>query len=140
MQWVIQQLHNGTPWDEHPCYLHRDNDGIYGKGVPKFLKSCGIEEVRIAYRCPWQNPYVKRLIGTLRRELLDHVIVVSQAHLERLLKEFIEDYYYTERPHQGLDGDTPLPQPKWKTIKLPTKVISTPVVGGLHHSYERVAA
>ena len=140
MPWVIQQLRNATPWDEHPCYLHRDNDGIYGKGVPVFLKSCGIEEVRIAYRCPWQNPYVERFIGTLRRELLDHVIIVNQAHLERLLKEFIEDYYHIQRPHQGLEGDTPLPRPKRKTIKFPTKVISTPVVGGLHHSYERVAA
>ena len=71
-------------------------------GVRDFLDSCGIEEVRTAYRCPWQNPLVERFVATLRRELLDHVIVLGQRHLERLLREFIEDYYHLARPHQGV--------------------------------------
>ena len=79
-------------------------------------------------------------MGTLRAQLLDHVIVLSQRHLERLLREFIEEYYHTDRPHQGLGGDTPEvydPAPK---ISGPSKLISIPVVGGLHHKYLRVAA
>ena len=108
MGWVIQQLRNTMPFGEQPRFLHRDNDGIYGLGVPAFLSSCGIEQVRTAYRCPSQNPYVERFIGTLRRELLEHVIPLSQSHLERLLREFIEGHYHGERPHQGLGGETPV--------------------------------
>jgi len=97
-------------------------------------------EVRTAYRSPWQNPYVERFIGTLRRELLDHVIVLGENHLKRLLKEYIEDYYHIARPHQGLDGDTPLSSNRLQPQEHPTKLISIPICGGLHHRYERVAA
>ena len=86
MAWVIQQLREATPFGRQLRYLFRDNDGIYGHGVRKFLDSCNIEEVRTAYRSPWQNPYIERFFGTLRRELLDHVIVLSQKHLNRLLR------------------------------------------------------
>ena len=141
MPWVIQQLREAMPYGQQPRFVFRDNDGIYGDGVAKFLGSCGIEEVRTAYRCPWQNPFVERFIGTLRRELLDHVIVLGQGHLERLLREFIEEYYHPARPHQGLDGDTPVPQAKVDApITGPTRLISTPILGGLHHRYQRVAA
>ena len=136
MEWVIQQLREATPFGKQPCYLFRDNDGIYGHGVGAFLICCGILEVRTAYQSPWQNPYIERFIGTLRRELLDHVIVLNQAHLERLLNEFIEDYYHPARPHQGLSGETPLPQPPPGKGEL----ISVPVVGGIHHRYYRAAA
>jgi len=136
MEWVILQLREATPFGEQPRYLFRDNDGIYGHGVRAFLISCGIVEVRTAYRSPWQNPYVERFIGTLRRELLHHVIVLNQRQLERLLKEFIEQYYHPARPHQGLGGETPVP------LGAPGKgeLISIPVVGGLHHRYSRAAA
>jgi transposase InsO family protein len=141
MPWVIQQLREAMPYGQQPRFVFRDNDGIYGDGVGGFLDSCGIEEVRTAYRCPWQNPFVERFIGTLRRELLDHVIVLGQGHLERLLREFIQEYYHPARPHQGLDGDTPIPQPKADApITGPTRLISTPILGGLHHRYRRVAA
>ena len=141
MRWVIQQLREAMPYGQQPRFLFRDNDGIYGNGVGEFLDSCGIEEVRTAYRSPWQNPFVERFGGTLRREFLDHVIVLGQGHLARLLRKFIEDYYHVARPHQGLDGDTPIPQPKADApITGPTKLISTPVLGGLHHRYQRVAA
>ena len=140
MNWVIQQLREAMPFDLQPKYLFRDNDGIYGNGVRAFLDSCGIEEVRTAYRSPWQNPFVERYIGTLRREMLDHVIVLSQRHLERLLREFIEDYYHIARPHQGLNGDTPVLQTKQPQILGPSKLISVPVLGGLHNRYVRVAA
>ena len=86
------------PFGTQPKYLFRDNDSIYSHGVKAFLKSSGIEKVRTAYRSPWQNPFVERFFGTLRKELLDHVIVLNTSHLERLLTEFIEDYYHTDRP------------------------------------------
>jgi len=140
MNWVIQQLSEAMPFGLQPKYLFRDNDGIYGNGVRAFLDSCGIEEVRIAYRSPWQNPFVERFIGTLRREMLNHVIVLGQGHLERLLQEFIEEYYHVARPHQSLYGNTPVLQMKQPQILGPSKLISVPVLGGLHHRYIRVAA
>jgi putative transposase len=102
MAWVIQQLREAMPFGQH--YLFRDNDGIYGEVVSRFLVGTGIEEIKTAYRSPWQNPFVERYGGTLRRELLDHVIILSEEHLKGLLKEFIEEYYHRARPHQGLDG------------------------------------
>lgn len=140
MRCVVQQLREAMPFGLQPKYLFRDNDGIYGNGVRAFLESCGITEVRTAYRSPWQNPFVERYIGTLRRETLDHVIVLNQGHLERLLREFIEDYYHIARPHQGLAGETPVSQTKQAEIPGPSKLISIPVLGGLHHRYIRVAA
>ena len=114
--------------------------GIYGHGVRKFLDSCNIEEVRTAYRSPWQNPYIERFFGTLHRELLDHVIVLSERHLNRLLCEYIAQYYHASRPHQGLDGDAPGTTKKPIVVEGPLKLISFPVCGGLHHRYERAAA
>ena len=140
MGWVVQQLREATPFGEHPKYLFRDNDEIYGYGVPRFLKNSGIEEVRTAYRSPWQSPYVERVSGTLRRELLDHVIVFGQEHLERLLRAFLEGYYHPARPHQGLDRQAPVPSAGPTPTSRPTRIVSVPVVGGLHHRYERVAA
>lgn len=128
------------PFGRQPRYLFRDNDRKYGHGVRAFLDSCGIEEVRTAFRSPWQNPYVERFGGTLRRKLLDHVIVLSENHLRHLLKEFIDGYYHVARPHQGLSGDTPIASDKPKSIEGPSRLISFPVCGGLHHRYERVAA
>ena len=116
----------------------RDNDRIYGQGLAGFLKSCQIEEVRTAYGCPWQNPFVERFGGSLRREVLDHVIVLNQAHLERVLREYIEEFYHTERPHQGLEGQVPEPTPR--PTQPPGNVIAIPVLGGLHHRYVPVAA
>jgi putative transposase len=140
MKWVVQQLRESMPFGVQPEYLFRDNDGIFGNGVQAFLENCGITEVCTAYRSPWQNPFVERFIGTLRREMLDHVIVLSQGHLVRLLLEFIKEYYHVARPHQGLDCDTPIPQTKRPEISGPSKLISIPVLGGLHHRYIRVAA
>ena len=140
MAWVVQQLREAMPYGVQPRYLFRDNDGIYGNGVRAFLDSCGIEEVRTAFRSPWQNPFIERYVGTLRRELLDHVIVLSERHLEHLLTQFIERYYHTDWPHQGLEGATPFPPPEPPECTGPTKLVATPVLGALHHTYRRVAA
>ncbi|MHC4680625.1 MAG: integrase core domain-containing protein [Planctomycetota bacterium] len=140
MKWVIQQLPEAMPFGLQPKYLFRDNHGIYGSSVGAFLDSCGIEEVHTAYRSLWQNPFVERFIGTLRQEMLNHVIVLGQGHLERLPQEFIEEYYHVARPQQGIDGETPVLQTKQPHILGPSKLISIPVLGGLHHRYIRVAA
>jgi transposase InsO family protein len=140
MEWVIQQLRNAMPFGEQPRYLFRDNDGIYGHGIALFLKSCGIREVRTALQSPWQTPYIERFIGTRRRELLNHVIVLSEAHLDRLLREFIEEYYHVARPHRGLSGETPIPTGSPPEIDGSMKLVAVPILGGLHHRYTRVAA
>jgi transposase InsO family protein len=140
MQWVIQQLRNAMPFGSQPRCLLRDNDGIYGDGVALFLKSCGIREVRTALQSPWQSPYIERFIGTLRRELLNHIIVLNQHHLDRLLTEFIEEYYHVPRAHQGLGGETPVPMKDPPHVHAPTRLVATPLLGGLHRRYTRIAA
>jgi len=140
MAWVIQQLREAMPFGQQPTYLFRDNDGIYGEVVSRFLVGNGIEEVKTAYRSPWQNPFVERYGGTLRRELLDHVIILNEEHLKRLLKEYIEEYYHIVRPHQGLGGHPPFPSATAEAVTGASRLVSIPVVGGLHHRYVRVAA
>ena len=135
-EWAIQRLREAAPFGRQPRHLLRDNDGIFGYGVRAFLKSCGIQEVRTAYESPWQNPYIERMIGTLRRELLSHVIVLNQQRLERLLRHYLEQYYHTARPHQGLGGETPVQE----AVSGDGELISVPVAGGLHHRYYRAAA
>ena len=134
--WVAQQLREAFPFDEAPRYLIRDRDSIYGTEVRRCLKSMGIEEVVIAPRSPWQNPFVERLIGTLRRELLDHVIVLNERHLRCLLRSYF-DYYHQARCHRALDQNAPVP----RVVEPPTAgaVQSVSMVGGLHHRYRRVA-
>lgn len=88
----------------------------------------------------WQSPYIERFIGTLRAELLNHVIILNEQHLRRFLADFVEKYYHIGRPHQGLKRETPLPQKAPLPFRRPSRLISIPVVGGLHHRYLRVAA
>jgi transposase InsO family protein len=134
--WVAQQLREAFPFGQAPRYLIRDRDGVYGEEVVHCLKSLGIEAVVTAPRSPWQNPFVERLIGTLRRELLDHVIVLGERHLMRLLSSFFA-YYHEARCHQSLDGNAPEP----RAVEPPERgaVVSIPMVGGLHHVYRRAA-
>ena len=138
LNWILQQLREATPFGEVPRYLHRDNDGLYGKKVRMFLKDSGIKEVRCAYRSPWQNPYCERLFGSLRRELLDHVIIFHEQHLRNLLRDYVS-WYEHFRLHQGLGGECPVQAKDRKGI-APGNIVSIPIVGGLHHRYERVAA
>jgi len=140
MDWIIQQLREAMPYGLQPRFMFRDNDRLYGDGVAAFLKVCGVDEVRTAYRSPWQNPFVERFFGTLRRELLNHIIPFNDRHLYRHVEEFVEEYYHSERPHQGLAGDTPIPHLTQPPTPSSSKLVSIPIHGGLHHKYERVAA
>ena len=136
-QWTAQQIVEAFPWDEAPRYLLRDRDNIYGDYFRKRVRNMGIEEVLIAPRQPQQSPFVERLIGSLRRECLDHAIVLGERHLKRLLLRYF-GYYHRWRTHLALDMDSPeRREPQTRDMG---KVIEFPEVGGLHHHYERIAA
>ncbi len=132
--WTGQQLVEAFPWGQAPRYLLHDCDAIYGNEFRRRTHSLGVREVRTALRSPWQNPYCERLIGTLRRECLDHVVVINEWHLRRLLASYA-DYYHGARTHLALDKDAPVP----RVVHPPEGgfVTSVPMVGGLHHRYVR---
>ena len=136
-QWTAQQVVEAFPEDTAPEHMIRDRDGIYGQEFHRRVEGMGIEQVLTAPRSPWQNPYAERLVGSVRRECLDHVIVLGEQHLYRILKSYFA-YYHRSRTHLSLGNDSPAPRP----VQLPTvgKVVALPEVGGLHHRYERLAA
>ena len=136
--WTANQIVQTFPWETAPRLLLRDRDGIYGAVFRNRVKNLGIKEVVIARRSPWQNPYTERVIGTLRRELVDHVIVMNERHLRRLLRRFVSEYYHPCRTHLSLGKDAPEPRP----VEAPDmgEVVELPLVGGLHHRYTRRAA
>jgi putative transposase len=135
--WTAQQVVEAFPWDETPRYLLRDRDRIYGASFRQRMHNIGIEEVLIAPRSPWQNPYVERLIGSIRRECLDHLIVLHERHQRRLLTEYLQ-YDHHWRTHRALDMDCPRPRP----VQQPGdgSIRELPEVGGLQHHDERRAA
>ena len=133
---TAQQLVEAFPYDEAPRFLIRDHDGSYGDAVRQRLRGIGIEEAGTAPRSPWQNAFVEPMIGSIRRECLDQVIVLSGAHLLRILAEYFESYH-TSRAHQSLDGDSPVPREVRPRDR--GQVVGTPVLGGLHHAYRRAA-
>jgi putative transposase len=135
--WAAQQLREAWPWDTAPRFLIRDRDAVYRSDHQRTLKQMGIEEVLTAPRCPWQNPFIERVIGSLRRECLDHVIVWNERSSHHHLQRYLA-YYHEWRTHLSLDKDAPVPRiaqsPAYGTI------VPVPHVGGLHHHYERRAA
>jgi transposase InsO family protein len=136
-QWTAQQVVEAFSWQTAPRYLLRDRDRIYGASFRQRVRHMGIEEVLIAPKSPWQNPCVERLIGSIRRDCLDHVIVLHERHLRRLLTSYFS-HYHTWRTHRVLDMDCPVPRPVQRPEVGPIREI--PKVGGLHHHYERRAA
>lgn len=136
-EWTGQQIVEAFPWLAPPRYLLRDRDSIYGTGFRKRVGNMGFEEVLIAPRSPWQSPYVERLIGTIRRECLDHVIVVSERHLKRLLADDF-GYYHRWRTHQSLEMDGP--EPREVQSAEQGRLAEVAELGGLHHHDERIAA
>jgi transposase InsO family protein len=136
-EWTMQQLREAFPWD-HACrYLVCDRDAIYGGDLVVMTKGLGMEEVITAPRSPWQNPYVERLIGSVRRECLDHVVVWNERSLRRTLERYFA-YYQGSRTHLALAKDAP----ESRVVEKPERgrVVAIPQVGGLHHRYQRQAA
>jgi transposase InsO family protein len=135
--WTAQQIVNAFPEDTAPKYLLRDRDSIYASVFVQRVEGMGIQQKLIAPRSPWQNPYVERLVGSIRRECLDRVIVFNERQLRKVLECYFE-YYHEVRPHRSLSHDSPIPRP----VESPDRggVIEIPLVGGLHHHYLREAA
>jgi transposase InsO family protein len=130
----FRQLIDATAWGRQPRFLVRDRDRVYGGDFVPRAKRLGIETVLTPVRAPRANAVAERVIGTLRRECLDHLIILNEPHLRAVLAEYV-GYYNEQRPHRTLRLETPQP-----VIRSPTGTISTrSVLGGLHHTYERVA-
>jgi putative transposase len=136
-EWVAHQLLEAFPWDSAPRYLLRDRDRSYGEQFSQAAQWLGVREVLAAAQSPWQNAYVERLIGSIRRECLDHVIALNESSLRRILKSYF-DYYERSRTHLSLTKDAPVARP---IQPIGTgAIVAIPQVGGLHHRYERIAA
>jgi len=131
-EWVARQITEAFPWDEAPRYMVRDRDQIYGAIVTRRLQAMGIRDRPIAASSPWQNGYAERLIGSVRRECLDHVIVLGESHLRRVLRAYAA-YYNEIRTHWSLGKDAPLSRP----IQRIGRITSRAILGGLHHQYGR---
>jgi putative transposase len=135
--WTAQQIVDAFPNDSAPSYLLRDRDQVYGEPFRHRVKGMQIDEVLTAKHSPWQNPFAERLIGSIRRECLNHVLALCKRHPRRILTSYFA-YYHQARTHLALDKDAPELRP----IELPAtgKIVQLPEVGGLHHRYLRQAA
>ena len=136
-EWTVQQLRNAFPWESAPRYLLRDRDRIFSEDFVKQVKAMGIKQVLSAPQSPWQRAYVERLIGSIRRECLDHIVVFSERSLRRTLSAYCA-YYHNWRTHLSLGKDAP--EARKAQPLAEGKVVEIPEVGGLHHHYERRAA
>ena len=132
-EWISRQLTEAFGWEEGPCYLVRDRDSAYGEVFTRRLRAMGIRDRPTAPRSPWQNGYCERLIGSIRRECLDHILVFGERHLRRLLRAYA-DYYNRSRTHLSLDKDSPAS----RAIEPSGRVFPVPILGGLHHQYVRI--
>jgi len=132
--WVMQHLCEAFPYDTALRFLIYGNDSIFSDRVTEMIDQIGIEPRRMAFRSPWQNGIVERWGGSARREFLDHVIVLNEDHLRRLLREYA-DYYDADRVHTVLQ-DSPMGRATERRLSSKAQVIGTPKVGGLHHRYE----
>jgi len=132
-EWVGRQITEAFPWDMAPGYMIRDRDRVYGTVVTRRLRAMGIRDKPIAPASPWQNGFAERLIGSIRRECLDHIIVLGEVHLRRILKSYAR-YDNETRTHLALDKDAPLS----RTVKRAGRILCRPILGGLHHEYVRI--
>jgi transposase InsO family protein len=131
--WIAQQITEAFPWNEAPRYLIRDRDGVYGAAVTRRLRALGIRDKPIALGSPWQNGFAERLIGSIRRECVDQIVVLGEAHLRRTLQSYAR-YYNASRVHRLLNKDAPF----HRVIERLGAIKSKPVLGGLHHQYCRI--
>src|SRR4051794_15087634 len=131
--WIARQVTEAFPWDSTPQYLVRDRDSVFGFVVRHRLRAMGIRDKSIAPRSPWQNGFAERLIGSIRRECLDHTIIFGEAHLRRVLTSYAS-YYNEIRTHRALQKDAPV----HRLIQRIGMLLSNPILGGLHHEYARI--
>ncbi len=136
--WVIQQLREAFPYDSAPSYLIIDRGTQFNGEVIDTVKSFGIQPKRTSFRSPWQNGVAERWVGNCRRDLLDHVIVLNERHLKRLMTNYI-GYYHDDRTHLGLAKETPAGRQAEKTTRADCNLLSMPRLGGLHHRYDLAA-
>jgi transposase InsO family protein len=134
--WAAHQLVESFPEETAPKYLLRDRDAIYGDVFGRRVKGLEMSEILIAPRAPWQNPFAERVIGSIRRECLDHVVVINERHLRRLLRRYLA-YYNATRPHQSLHNDSP--HRREGQTPAGGRIVAIPQVSGLHHRYQRAA-
>jgi transposase InsO family protein len=132
-EWIARQITEAFPWNEVPRYLIHDRDSAYGANVKRRLRAMGIRDTPIAAGCPWQNAYAERLIGSIRRECTDHVVALGAEHLRKVLQFYLQ-YYNASRTHRSLNKDAPV----HRTTEHRGRIISRPVLGGLHHRYCRI--
>jgi len=134
--WTARQVIEAFPEELAPKYLLRDRDSIYGEAFTRCVDNMGIRQMITAPRAPWQNPFAERVIGSIRRECLDHFLILNEAHLRRLLRAYLA-YYNPVRPHQALANNSPEP----REVQAPShgRITTVPHIGGLHHRYQRVA-
>lgn len=138
-EWIRQQLREAFPYDTTPRYLLFDCDGLFDRSVLDFLRALAITPVRAAPRSPWQNGVVERWIGSVRRELLNHVVVFNERHLHRLLADYVA-HYHDDRPHLTLEKEPPAGRPVERPPQPEAEIVAFPRVGGLHHRYAWRAA
>jgi putative transposase len=136
--WVIQQLREAFPYDSAPGYLIFDRGSNFNEEVIDTVKSFGIEPKRTSFRSPWQNGVAERWVGSCRRDLLDHVIVVNEWHLKRVMNEYVH-YYHDDRTHLALEKRTPAGREAQTKSTVGSRVIAMPRLGGLHHRYDLAA-
>jgi transposase InsO family protein len=132
-EWIARQITEAFPWNEAPRYLIRDRDGNYGSVVRRRLRAMGIRDKPISVGSPWQNCFAERLIGSIRRECVDHLVVFGEQHLRRVLRSYAL-YYNEARTHRSLNKDAPLSRP----VQPIGRIVSHALVGGLHHRYVRI--
>ena len=132
-EWIAQQLTEACGWEVAPGYIVRDRDRVYGEAFIRRLRAMGIRDRPTAPRSPWQNAYAERLIGSIRREVLDHVVVFGERHLRHLLSSYMT-YYNEARTHLSLDKDAPIP----REAQGVGRIVAKPHLGGLHHQYVRI--
>jgi putative transposase len=138
-RWVAQQLREATPYGQAPRYLIRDNESKFGPSFARVATTSGIKVLRTPYQAPRANAVCERFLGSVRRECLDHMFILHEKQLHRLLNAYVS-YFNRARPHQGIQQQIPeLPVPSAPPHKQSEKVIAVPVLGGLHHDYRKVA-
>ncbi len=135
---MAQQLREATPFGVAPRFLIRDNDGTYGQGCDRLAAASGIRVLRTPLRAPRANATCERFLGSVRRECLDHLLILGEAHLRRILRAYV-GYFNRARPHQGIGQRLPRPAPAPRASERGSAVVARPILGGLRHDYRHAA-